>query len=103
MNYDEAITQMINELKADKSIAQPWKNYATSDLLRVQAVIRMGKTVTKQEPPADMQIGDPKNPAMAFAGPKPEQRFIGGPCICQPDMPPRLDCPMHGGEHNVGN
>lgn len=52
MNYDQQITAIIDAMKTDKAIAQPWKNYATSDLLRVQAIIRMGLTTTNMQPPA---------------------------------------------------
>jgi len=51
MNYDQAITEMLAAIKADKSLAQPWKNYASSDLARVQAVIRMAQTATNLKPP----------------------------------------------------
>ena len=55
MNYDQQITNLINDLKTNTDVIQPYKNYAVSDLLRVQAVIRMGKTTSNLTPPTNDQ------------------------------------------------
>ena len=80
MSYDEEIQTLIDAIKADKAIVQPWRNYAIKHLMETQAHIRMGKTTTHRSPdePAPMQ----------FAAPKPT-------CICT-EMGRRKDCPVHG-------
>lgn len=55
MNYDQAITDLVEAIKADKALVQPFKNYATSDLLRVQAVVRMAKQTTQQQAPVELK------------------------------------------------
>ena len=80
MDYDAAITEIVDVLKADKAVVQPWKNYALKAANEMQAFVRMGLTTTNRQPPD----------APVFPRPKP----IG--CICTDDMPPRRDCPVHG-------
>jgi hypothetical protein len=51
MDYDDAITQVVDVLKADKSIVQPWRNYAIKAAAEMQAFVRMGLTATNRQPP----------------------------------------------------
>lgn len=73
MNYDEAITNIIAEIKIDKSIIQPWRNKATARLEEVQAFLRMGKSISRLEAPAE----------------------LAQECTC-PVGGRRADCPQHG-------
>jgi len=52
MNYDQHLTDLMDAMKADKDLSQPIKNYALSDAVRLQAVIRMAKINTNLQPPA---------------------------------------------------
>lgn len=80
MIYDQIITDLVEAIKADKLLMQPFKNYAVSDLLRVQAVVRMARQTTNQKPPED-----------AVANVKKEF----GLCIC-PEGAIDKNCPRHG-------
>ncbi len=80
MNYDAIITEMSETTKADKTITQPWRNYALKALAEYQAFVRMGKTTTNRQPD-DL-------PPMEFAGPD-------WKCICT-ELGKRKDCPVHG-------
>ena len=79
-HYELAINDLIEHIKADKGIVQPWRNKAISRMEEATAFIRMGLTTTYREPdgPAPMK----------FAGPKLE-------CICT-ELGKRKDCPFHG-------
>lgn len=79
MNYDQEITKLLAMIKVDKSLAQPWKNYATKELNVAQALIRMAKTTTNIEVPLGM-------------GPKTVER---SGCTC-PTGAESADCPVHG-------
>lgn len=48
MNYDQEIQKIVDAMKADKTILQPYKNYAAKAAEEVKAWIRMGKTTTLQ-------------------------------------------------------
>lgn len=50
MNYDQQITALIEAMKTDKRFDPKIRNYAMSDAVRLQAVIRMGLTTTNREP-----------------------------------------------------
>lgn len=76
MNYDQEITKLLAMIKVDKSLAQPWKNYATKELNVAQALIRMAKTTANIEAPQGM---------------KEEQET----CIC-PNGAVYATCPIHG-------
>lgn len=78
MNYDEIITNLVEAIKADKSLIQPFKNYAASDLLRVQAIVRMAKQTSLLEPPIDAVTG-----------------FDNPDCTC-PSGAIDKQCPIHG-------
>lgn len=72
MNYDSEINKLAEEISADKSIIQPWRNKAKARLEEVQAFVRMGKSSaypTNTEPV----------------------------CVC-PVGGKRKDCPIHGFE-----
>jgi hypothetical protein len=79
MNYDLAIQEIIDVIKADKSLAQPYKNFAVSDGLRWKAVVAAARNTTNREAPDDM-------PTMQFDAPK---------CTCT-ELGRRKDCPVHG-------
>ena len=81
MNTDvtKQTEQLIEGLKADKSIAQPWKNYAISDASRLLAIIEKGKRVTNRTPPPEM----------------PQHEEVAG-CTCQPGRKADVSCPVHG-------
>jgi len=95
MNYDQAITEMLAAIKADKSLAQPWKNYAASDLARVQAVIRMAKNTVNKTPPEGQRV----DAGTANVGPYTPMDIAPGElpagCIC-PLGAESADCPVHG-------
>ena len=46
MNYDQTITELVEAIRVDKSIIQPWRNKAVARLEEAQAFVRMGKTST---------------------------------------------------------
>lgn len=77
MNYDQQITKLIMDVKADKAIIQPWRNKATARLEEAQAFIRMGKHSSNQMPPEGQRID--ANTA----------------CTC-PIGANATDCPQHG-------
>lgn len=86
MDYDQTINEMVGSLQSDKTLMQPYKNYAVSDARRLQAVIRMAKTTTNIKPPEDMPA-----PAGRFPSPRPET------CTCPPlAIDPK--CPVHSGQ-----
>lgn len=68
-----AIQNLIDTLKADKTLAQPWKNYAMSDAMRLQAVI-----------------------AMAGQAPASQHPATSHGCICLPGQKAQASCPVHG-------
>lgn len=81
MNYDSEINELVNSLKEDKTIIQPWRNKAISRLEEVQAFIRMGKT-TAYQPKGD--------PNQIIPGP------LGGrTCSCSTEVR-KVNCPVHG-------
>lgn len=82
MESKTAITKLIEALRADKTMVQPYKNYALSDALRLEAVIEKGLGTTMRKPPEDMVI---TNPQVAL-----------GNCICTPGQKPAAHCPVHG-------
>lgn len=78
-HYELAINDIIEHVKADKGIVQPWRNKAIARMEEAQAFIRMGLTTTYQQPPQGATVS---------------QTFT---CIC-PTGGIRRDCPMHGEE-----
>ena len=75
-HYEIAIDDMIEHIKADKSIIQPWRNDAIAQLRRAKAFIRMGLTSTNRtDLPSD---------------PEPT-------CTC-PEGGTRKSCPLHGAQ-----
>jgi hypothetical protein len=87
MNYDQYVQEIVDVIKADKAIVQPWRNKAVARLEEAQAFIHEGKTTTYREAPGGL-------PTMQFAGPS----TTAGQCVCTLGMPPRKDCPVHGGQ-----
>ncbi len=51
MTYDQKITDLLAEIKADKSVIQPWRNKAVARIEEAQAFVRMGKTSTSASVP----------------------------------------------------
>lgn len=86
MNYEQQINRIIETLKADKSIVQPWRNKATARLEESMAFVRMGRTTTGIKPPADMQPGRVEGSSGPYG------------CICErPGVAPfNPDCSIHG-------
>lgn len=70
------VRKLIEALDADKTIAQPYKNYAKSDALRLEAVIEKGIVTTNIKPP------EPRPATMV--------------CFCLPGQKPNHNCPVHG-------
>lgn len=84
MDYDSTINELVGSLQSDKSLMQPYKNYAVADARRLQAVIQMARTTTRQTPPPDMP-----SDANRFPVPKIES------CTCKSmEIDPK--CPVHG-------
>lgn len=80
MNYDQRFAQLIADVKADKSVTQPWRNKAIGRLDEAQALLEKGQRMTNLQPPAGF-------------GPD-----IGGPvvtCMCLPGTRNK-SCPTHG-------
>lgn len=82
MDVTKQIQSLIDSLKAEKSMAQPWKNYAVSDAIRLQAVIAQGLSSSNQKPPPEFLH---KNEGAAVAG-----------CTCVPGQKASVHCPVHG-------
>src|SRR5438270_836185 len=74
MHYDQYIQELVDVLKADKSIVQPWRNYAIKHFQEGLADVHMGKTTTNRE----------------LDGNLPETT-----CTCPPGGIKRT-CPLHG-------
>lgn len=51
------MVNLIERLGQDKSLMQPYKNYAISDAKRLHALIRMAGSSTQLEPPVGTQLG----------------------------------------------
>jgi hypothetical protein len=84
MDITKQMQSLIDSLKADKTMAQPYKNYAISDALRLQAVIERGVGTTNQKPPDGINLD------------KPPERMAEGGCTCDPNQKPFVNCPVHG-------
>lgn len=46
MNYYDRIAQLMDEIKADSNVRQPWKNKTVSKLLEAQAFVQTGTLST---------------------------------------------------------
>lgn len=46
MNYNQPINDLVEEIKLDKSILQPWRNKAIARLQEAQAFVWMGSKVS---------------------------------------------------------
>lgn len=80
VSYQQKINALIEEIKADKSIVQPWRNYATKALSEAQAFLVMGGISTYRSAPEGM-IADRLNGADV--------------CTCGPGVRDGK-CPVHG-------
>lgn len=92
MNYDHELQRLITAIKADKSIVQPWKNYALKHLYEAQAHLRMGLTTTNMSVPAGTIV-------YTYTASSPGNEVTGsqeyGDCICPPGGKHK-ECPVHG-------
>jgi len=79
MQYDSQINQIVERLKTDKTVVQPWRNKAVARLQEAQAFVRMGQTTTYQSP--NKVTGDNEPP-------------VAGVCTCPPGALDQ-DCPVH--------
>lgn len=97
--YTSAIFTFIEQIKADKTIVQPWRNKAVARLEEVSAFVRMGKTTTYLSP-----VSATEHSPESFAGSKmvdnalPDNGFPDpnvAKCNC-PAFGKRRTCPIHG-------
>lgn len=97
-NYSERLYNLIEEIKADKSFPNPWRNYVGSDGVRLQALIERGeKTVTRAVPDevkASM-AADLQKQVTGFDPTGPHWNAETG-CTCPPGTVSR-DCKVHRG------
>lgn len=79
MNYAQHLQELMDEIKADKSLPQPLKNYILSDAGRLQAMCRAAMVTTGLKAPEGLNI-----------------KHVGGTeCTC-PEGGVRANCPVHG-------
>jgi hypothetical protein len=83
MNYDATVIQMIESLKADKSIPPEYRNAVISSARRLQLEIRGARSMTNLRPP-EAQPTTQAAPVITVSQ-----------CTCTLGMPPRKDCPVH--------
>lgn len=81
MNYDQEITDLVEAIKADKSIVQPWRNKASARLEEAQAFVKYGKGLSLMPAPYGME---PHTIADMRA------------CTCPPGARDKT-CAVHGG------
>lgn len=86
MNYDQEITKLINEIKADKSIIQPWRNKAAARLEEVQAFVRMGRGTSNLQAPFPVHPGQINGRVQG----------CNGNCDLSPNGLVDGNCPVHG-------
>lgn len=80
MSPEYALINAIEAIDADKSLTQPWKNYALSDARRALASLKMASGSIHEKPqPAPHSALDSLDP-------------MDNPCICRPGMRNR-SCP----------
>lgn len=105
-DYAAALNTLREQIKDDKDIILPHRNYAAKLVVELQAMLLLGLSTTNRKADElpilqegctcpeggrrrDCPVhGDVK--PMEFAGPD--------KCVCTPGMPPRKDCPVHGGK-----
>lgn len=80
MDVPTQIQSLIDEAKADKSIAQPWRNYGLKHLHEALADFEKGMRTSNQVPPPEA------------VNPPPQQAV----CICPPGGKRNANCPVHG-------
>ena len=78
MNYDQEITKLVEAIKADKSIIQPWRNKAAARLEEGQAFVRMGLQMSYAQNPPEITYG------------------FSQACNCMPGAVANPSCPVHG-------
>jgi len=78
LNYDQEINKIVEAIKADKSIAQPWRNKASARLEEVRAFVRMGLQTTYAKNPIEITYA------------------LGQTCTC-PFGVLSATCPVHHG------
>lgn len=99
-NYDAVIYEVIETIRADKSITQPWRNYAIKHFQEGLASARMGKTTTNVARPESSLVGKTTNDTFS----SPNEALLASTqatdpqnavCSC-PAGGMRRDCPIHG-------
>lgn len=80
-HYDLALNDIIEHIKADKGIVQPWRNYAIKHLMEAQAHICKGLSTA---------------PAHLVQMAEHEGAPVMGVCIC-PEGGRHKNCPVHRG------
>lgn len=93
MSAESSIMAAIELMNADKSLAQPWKNYAISDARRALALLKMADAsihTSNRESPSDAarngQEGNVAGETMDFMS-----------CICPDPVNDKApNCPVHG-------
>lgn len=109
-HYDAALNDLIEHIKADKGIVQPWRNKAVARMEEAMAFIRMGLSTTNREAPSDNTETKDYYSSFVNTGPAttcncptggirrdcPVHGLTMSQCICTPSMPARKDCPVHG-------
>src|SRR5256885_8922242 len=86
MHYDQYIQELVDVLKADKSIVQPWRNYAIKHFQEGLADVHMGKATTNREP-VEYDV--------SYPGGKDGEALYTPKCTCPPGGIKRT-CPLHG-------
>lgn len=83
MNHLDNINKFIEDLTTDKTIPADERNYMLADAKRIRMSVRGWIGITVQKPPRDIE---------SF----PAFEVLPENCICDPNMPPRKNCPVHG-------
>jgi hypothetical protein len=84
LNYDKLINDLVEAIKADKAIIQPWRNKAVARLEESQAFVRMGRSSSSRQ--GELTY----NQVVAT-----ENNFNHAGCIC-PTGAVANECPVHG-------
>jgi hypothetical protein len=92
MTYEQRLYNLIEEIKADKSFPNPWRNYVGSDGVRLQALIRMGESTTLREVPESPPRWTPGPGGMMVSN---SNDSSDSACICVPGGV-KQGCPKHG-------
>ena len=89
-DYDAAINTFIEQIKGDKSVSLPWRNFAAKHFMEGLADLHMGLATSYARAPLDMENGNDR----------PEAVFTpraGNGCLC-PEGGRHRACPVHRGK-----